>query len=55
MLVCFNEFVVKNDRPLGMIHFTVTMGNKGGIRPFAPNVFRHKGLEGIGELKIWGD
>jgi len=55
VLVRFNEFIVKNDHPLGMVHFTVTMGNKGGIRPFAPNVFCCKGLEGIGELKIWGD
>ena len=55
MLVRFNEFIVKNDRPLGMVHFTVTMGHKGGIGPFAPNIFRCKGLEGIGELKIWGD
>jgi len=55
MLVCFNEFVIKNDRPLGMVYFMVTMGNKGGIRPFAPNVFCRKGLEGIGELKFLGD
>jgi len=55
VLVHFNEFVVKNDCPLGMVHFTVTMGNKDGIRPFASNVFHRKGLEGIGELKIWGD
>ena len=55
VLVRFNEFIVKNDRPLGMVHFMVTMGHKGGIGPFAPNIFRCKGLEGIRELKIWGD
>jgi hypothetical protein len=26
MLIRFQEFVVKNDRPLSMVHFSMTMG-----------------------------
>jgi len=52
MLVCFQEFIVKDDRPLSMIHFSLAMCHKCGARSFPANVLCCEGFEGIGELSF---
>jgi hypothetical protein len=50
MNVGLQEFVVKNDRPLSVIEFSVTMGHVGVIQSLPSNPLCHKGLEGVWEL-----
>ena len=50
MLVCFEEFIIKDDSPLGMIHFSVAMCHECAVGSFPTNEFLRKGFECIGEL-----
>jgi len=46
MNVRLQEFVIKNDRPLSMIEFPVTMCHERIVRP-STNALCRKGLEGV--------
>jgi hypothetical protein len=50
MLVCFKEFIIKDDSPLSVIHFSVAMCHECAVGSFPTNEFLRKGFECIGEL-----
>jgi len=50
MLVCFEEFIIKDDSPLSVIHFTVAVCHECAVGSFPTNEFLRKGFECIGEL-----
>ena len=50
MLVCFEEFIIKDDSPLSMIYLLVAMCYECAIRSFPTNEFLCKGFEFIWEL-----
>jgi hypothetical protein len=52
VLVCLQEFIIQDDRPLAMVHFSMAMRHKGGIRSLPTNVLCCEGLEGIRKLSF---
>jgi hypothetical protein len=50
MLVCFEEFIIKDDSPLSVIHFSVAMCHEYAVGSFPTNEFFREGFECIGEL-----
>jgi len=50
MLVCFEEFIIKDDSPLSVIYFSVAMCHECAVRSFPTNEFLRKGFEFIREL-----
>lgn len=50
MLVCFEEFIIKDNSPLSVIHFSVAMCHEYAIGSFPTNEFLREGFECIGEL-----
>jgi hypothetical protein len=52
MLIRFQEFIVKNNRPLCMVDFSVAMRHECTVRPLAANVLCCKSFEGIWELSF---
>ena len=50
MLVCFEEFIIKDDSPLSMIYFSVAMCHECAVESFPTNEFLCKGFEFIQEL-----
>ena len=53
MLVCFQEFIVKYDWPLCMVHFSMTMTHEHGVGFLSmANVVSCKDLEGIRKLSV---
>jgi hypothetical protein len=50
VLVDFQEFVIKDGCPLGMVHFPVAMHDEGGVGTLSPNVVGRESFEGIREL-----
>ena len=49
MFVCFQKIIVKNDQPLSMVRFSLTMHHKHRIRSLA-DILRGKGSKGIRKL-----
>jgi hypothetical protein len=52
VLVCFQEFIVKNDCPLRVIHFSIAMCQEGGVRSLPTSVLCCEGLKGIRKLRL---
>jgi len=52
VLVCCHKFIIKDDCPLSIVHFSVTMCHKGGIRALPANVICSKGFESIRKLSF---
>lgn len=50
MLVCFEEFIIKDDSPLSVIHFSVAMCHEYAVGSFLTNEFLREGFECIGKL-----
>jgi hypothetical protein len=50
MLVRFEEFIIKDDSPLSVIHFSVAMCHECAVGSFPTSEFLRKGFECIGEL-----
>lgn len=50
MLVCFEEFIIKDDSPLSVIYFSVAMCHECAVGSFPANEFLRKGFEFIREL-----
>jgi len=54
MAVCFQEIIVEDDQPLGMIDFSTTMAHKCRARSLATNICC-KGRKGIRKLSVLED
>jgi len=52
VLVCCHKFIIEDDCPLSMIHFSVTMCHKGRIGALPTNVICSKGFESIRKLSF---
>jgi hypothetical protein len=52
VLICFQELIIKDDRPLSVVDFLMAMGHKSAIGSFPANVLCCKGLEGVRELSL---
>jgi hypothetical protein len=52
MRVGLQEIVIKNDRPLGIIYFSMTVRHESTIGSLPTNVLVGEGLEGVWELSI---
>ena len=50
MLVCFEEFIIKDDSPLSVINFSVAMCHECAVGSFPTNEFLREGFECIREL-----
>jgi hypothetical protein len=50
MLVRFEEFIIKDDSPLSMKHFSVAMRHEYTVGSFLTNEFLRERFECIGEL-----
>ena len=50
MLVCFEEFIIKDDSPLSMKNFSVAMCHEYAVGSFPTNEFLCEGFECIREL-----
>jgi hypothetical protein len=49
--VCLDEFIIKDDIPLSIIHFARTMRHESTVGSLSTNSLRCKGFEGI--WKLW--
>jgi len=57
VLVCFKKFIIKDDRPLGVIDFSMTMGHENTVWALATKILCGEGFKCIWELsfkKEWG-
>ena len=52
VLVCFQEFIIKNDRPLSVIDFLLTMGHEYRVWALSTKMLHGKGFECIWELSF---
>ena len=50
MLICFQEFIIKNDCPLSMIEFSMTMGHEHVVWTLSTKMLCGEGFKCIWEL-----
>ena len=52
MLVCFQEFIIKDDCPLSVIDFSMTMGHECAAWAFSTQVLRGECFKCIWKLSV---
>ena len=52
MLIGFQEFIIKDDRPLSVKYFPLTMGHEYGVWALSTQMLRGESLECIRELSF---